>query len=171
METTEIVETENNEKKKERNIFITRVIFFTLFACVLPFVFIGWRYDIFRVHNDINPRVSLTGWGFLAIIIVFLFVRYCMNILKHSIPFSMTYQVLNGIIKVILPLLLLLFVVNALENSIALFKQALVVTIICEGVAIPINPFPKFMHDKGIEYTGGLMDMFVEKLKEKGGNK
>lgn len=168
METTEVVEVEN-EKKKERNIFITRVVLFSIFACVLPFVFIGWRYDIFRVNNKISPRVSLTGWGFLAILIVFFFVRYCMNILKHSIPFSMTHQFLSGIIKIIMPLLLLLFVINALENSIAFFKQALIVTIICEGVAIPLNPFPKFMHDKGIEHIEGLTDIVINKLK--GGNK
>lgn len=152
-------------EKREKEIFIIRVALFTIFACILPFVFIAWRYDIFRVVNETDTRVSLSGWGFLAIIIVFFFIRYCMNVLKRTIPFSMTYQILNGIIKIIMPLILLLFIVNALENSIHLFKQALIVTIICEGVAIPINPFPKYMHDKGIEYYDGLTDMFIKKLK------
>ena len=119
------------DEKKEKAIFITRVILFTTFACILPFVFIAWRYDIFRVVNQTDTRVSLSGWGALAIIIVFFFIKYCMNVLKRTIPFSMTYQILNGVIKIIMPLLLLLFVVNALENSIHLFKQALIVTIIC----------------------------------------
>jgi hypothetical protein len=160
---------EVDEAKKKRNIFIFRMIAFTLFACIIPFVFIAWRYDIFRTSNDINPKVSLTGWGFLGLIIVFFFIKYCLNVLKRAIPFSMTYQIVNGVIKIIMPLLLLLFVVDALENNITLFKHSLIVTIICEGVAIPINPLPKYMHDKGIEYAGGLMDLFITKWK--GGNK
>lgn len=158
----------SDNKSKETKIFIVRVILFAIFACVLPFVFIGWRYDIFRTSNEVSPKVSLTGWGFIAILIVFFFVRYCINVIKNAIPFSMTYQIINGVLKVIMPLLLLLFVVNALENSIELFKQALVITIICEAVAIPINPFPKYMHDKGIERTETLIDMVKEKLIDGG---
>ena len=61
------------------------------------------------------------------------------------------------------------FIVNALENSIKLFKQALIVVILCEGIAIVVNPFPKYMHDKGIEKTENLMDMFITKWKKKDG--
>ena len=145
-----------------KKVFIARLILFVLFGCVLPFVFIAWRYQIFG-----GTRISLTGWGFIAILIVFFFVMYCLKILKNSIPFSITYQVLSGFIKVILPLILVLLVVNALEDSIRQFKQALIVTILCEGIAIVINPLPKYMHDKGIEKTENLMDTFITKWKAK----
>lgn len=79
----------------------------------------------------------------------------------------MTYQILSGLIKVILPLLLVYLVVNAIEGSIHQFKQALFVVIGCEAVAIVVNPFPKYMHDKGIEKTENLMDTFIEKWKKK----
>lgn len=148
---------ENNEKR----VFIARVILFTLFGCVLPFTFIAWRYQIFR-----GTQIALTGWGFIAILIVFFFVMYCLKVLQNSIPFSMTYQILNGFIKVILPLILVLCVVNALQDSIQIFKQALMVTIICEAIAIIVNPFPKFMHDRGIERVENLMDIFFKKKKE-----
>lgn len=153
---------QSNDELKEKKVFIARLILFVLFGCVLPFVFIAWRYQIFG-----GTRISLTGWGFIAILIVFFFVMYCLKILKNSIPFSITYQVLSGFIKVILPLILVLLVVNALEDSIRQFKQALIVTILCEGIAIVINPLPKYMHDKGIEKTENLMDTFITKWKAK----
>lgn len=158
------METSNAENTdlKEKKVFIARTILFCIFGCVLPFVFIAWRYDIFG-----GTRIALTGWGFIAVIIVFFFVVYCLKILKNSIPFSMTYQILSGFIKVILPLLLVLLIVNGIEDNIRQFKQALIVTILSEGIAIVVNPFPKFMHDKGIEKTENLMDTFITKLKAK----
>lgn len=158
---------EQNEKDelKEKKVFIARTILFTIFGCVLPFVFIAWRFDIFSSGG----KVSLTGWGFIGIIIVFFFVMYCLKILKNSIPFSMTYQILNGLIKVILPLLLVYVVVNALEENLRQFKQCLFIVIGCESIAIVVNPFPKYMHDKGIEKTENLMDTFIAKWKKKDG--
>ena len=147
--------------KKE---FVFRIILFAIFGCLLPFVFIAWRYQIFNVNQ--NPRVSLTGWGFVAIIIVFFFLRYIFTVLKRTIPFSLTYQVINGLLKVILPLVLLYFVVSALSNSIELFKQALLFTIFSESVAIVVNPFPRFMHDKGIDYVDGILDLAISKIKK-----
>lgn len=156
------VETEKEELKAKK-VFIARVILFCIFGCVLPFVFIAWRFEIF---SNGGSHISLTGWGVIGILIVFFFVLYCLKILKNSIPFSMTYQILSGLIKVILPLLLVYLVVNAIEESIHQFKQALFVVIGCESVAIVVNPFPKYMHDKGIEKAENLMDIFFKKKKE-----
>lgn len=155
------VETNENKDKK---VFIARTILFCIFGCVLPFVFIAWRFEIF---SNGGSHISLTGWGVIGILIVFFFVLYCLKILKNSIPFSMTYQILSGAIKVILPLILLLLLVNALEDSIRQFKQALIIVIGCEAIAIVVNPFPKYMHDKGIEKTENLMDTFITKWKKK----
>ena len=161
-----VVDTKENEKLKAKKVFIARTILFCIFGCVLPFVFIAWRFEIF---SNGGSHISLTGWGIIGIMIVFFFVLYCLKILKNSIPFSMTYQILSGTIKVILPLILLLLLVNALDDSITQFKQALFVVIGCESVAIVVNPFPKYMHDKGIEKAENLMDMFITKFKKKDG--
>ena len=155
---------ETNESK-DKKVFIARVILFCIFGCILPFVFIAWRFQIFSNGGG----VSLTGWGVIGILIVFFFILYCLKILKNSIPFSMTYQILSGTIKVILPLILLLLLVNALEDSIRQFKQVLIIVIGCEAIAIVVNPFPKYMHDKGIEKAENLMDMFITKFKKKDG--
>lgn len=159
-------EIEEQRKKKEQKIFIWRVIGFVTFGCILPFTFIAWRYDIFRATQEVSPKVSLTGWGFLALIIVFFFIKYCMNVLKQSIPYSLTYQVISGFTKVLLPLILVYCAVLGIKNNVGLFQQALLITIICEAIAIVINPFPKYMHDKGIEHAEGIMDLFIQKVKK-----
>ena len=66
METTVV---EDNEKAKAKKVFIARTILFCIFGCVLPFVFIAWRFEIFSSGGS---RVSLTGWGVIGILIVFL---------------------------------------------------------------------------------------------------
>ena len=157
------VETNETNEIKDKKVFISKAILFCIFGCILPFVFIAWRFEIF---SNGGSHISLTGWGVIGIIIVFLFVLYCLKILKNSIPFSMTYQILSGLIKVILPLLLLYLVVNAIEGSVRQFKQVLFVVIGCESVAIVVNAFPKYMHDKGIEKVENLMDLFFKKKKE-----
>lgn len=159
-------ETEKN-RKKEIKIFVIRIVLFVLFGCVLPFIFIAWRYDIFRVEKEVSAKVSLTGWGFIAIVIAFFFFRYIYKTLKSIMPYSYAYQIINGVLKVILPLVLVYIVASGIAKSIELFKQALAITMICEIVAIFVNPFPKYLHDKGVEKTEDIMDLFVKKWKEK----
>lgn len=147
-----------------KKVFVLRAIFFTLFACIIPFVFIAWRYSIFSVKE--NPRISLTGWGFVGVIIVFFFIRYLIMVIKKSIPHSLLAQVVNGFIKVLMPLILVYVVIGALESGLYLFKQALVITIISEAIAIVINPFPQYMYEKGIEDVEGLLDIVLKRLKK-----
>ena len=144
--------------------FVIRSILFSLFACIVPFVFIAWRYSIFNVKD--NPRVSLTGWGFVGIIIVFFFVRYMVLVIKKSIPHSLLAQVINGFIRVLMPLILVYVVIGAIQSSIELFKQALVITIVSEALAIVVNPFPQYMFEKGVEDVEGLLDMVLKKVKK-----
>jgi DNA integrity scanning protein DisA with diadenylate cyclase activity len=149
-----------------KKLFVLRALFFSLFACIIPFVFIAWRYSIFSVKE--NPKISLTGWGFVAIIIVFFFVRYLVMVIKKSIPHSLLAQVINGFIKVLMPLILVYVVIGALESGLYLFKQALVITIISEAIAIVINPFPQYMFEKGVEDFEGLLDIALKKIRKKG---
>ena len=126
--------------KKE---FWTRFGLFTLFACIVPFGFIAWRFDLFTKVS----KISVGGWGILAIIIAFVFVIYVLKMLKKGMPYSMTTQCINGMLKVVAPLLCLLFVLLAIRTNIDLFIQALYIVIGSEIVAVPLNPFPKWQNE------------------------
>lgn len=141
----------------EKKIFLARLILFTIFACVLPFSFIAWRYHIFTTLNS----VSLSGWGIIAIVIALVFIVYVSRMLKRGMPYSMITQCIGGLLKVTLPLVILYVVVNAIKNQSEIFLQALLVVIISETIAIPINPFPKWLNDNQIKKE----DSYFEKLK------
>jgi Na+/proline symporter len=141
----------------EKKLFLARLILFTIFACVLPFSFIAWRYHIFTTLNS----VSLSGWGIIAIVIALVFIVYVARMLKRGMPYSMLTQCIGGLLKVTLPLILLYVVVNAIKNQSEIFLQALLVVIISETIAIPINPFPKWLNDNQIKKE----DSYFEKLK------
>lgn len=143
--------------------FWVRMIGFTLFACVLPFVFIAYRYNLFSKVS----KVQIGGWGIVAIVIVFFFVKYVCGMVKRGMPYSMTTQVITGVCKVIIPLALLYAFAYSIKDNIDLFLNSLGVVIILEAIAIPINPLPKWVeeHKKGEQETA--MDLFITKFWSK----
>lgn len=146
------------EEKNQKKLFIVRFILFAVFACIIPFAFIAWRYHIFsRVDN-----ISLSGWGIIAIVIAFVFVVYVAKMLKRGLPYSMLTQCITGFLKITLPLIILYFVINSIKNHSEIFMQSLIVVIISETIAIPINPFPKWLNDNQIKKE----DSYFKKLKD-----
>lgn len=150
---------------KEKKILIIRFILFAIFACILPFVFIAWRYELFTQVS----KLSFGGWGLVAVIILLVFCIYVSRsikeVLKAKNGYSMTIQVINGLTKVILPLVCVYLIVNAIGENIALFKQTMVVVIVCEIIAIPINPIPKWKSESIKEGQEEKMDTFLDKAK------
>lgn len=147
--------------KKE---FTIRLILWILFACLLPVGFICWRYNLFTKID----RISFSGWGILGIIILAVFIYVLIKYLRSGLTeYSMFKQVLNGITKVILPLSIVLGVSVAIRNSLDYFIQSLCATIVCEIIAIPINPFPKWVQEKSDGKYENMMDILVNKLNKK----
>jgi hypothetical protein len=109
--------------------------------------------------------MSLSGWGIVGILIVFFFVKYVLKMLKTGLPFSLFTQCISGILKVILPLVCVYMLVEALKGSIDYFAQALAFTIVCEIIAIPINPLPKWLADTRTEQLNGFAKKFAEIMK------
>lgn len=146
-------------KKMSKKEFWIRFATFSVFACILPFVFIAWRYKIFRQID----KMSLTGWGIIGMIIVAVFVFYLLKMVKKGLPYSMLTQIINGVAKVILPLALLYAMLSSIKTNINMFLQCLLVVIMCEVIAIPVNPLPKWLHD---EKTNNLAESLGALLKK-----
>ena len=130
-----------------KTIFVIRVILWATCAAILPFAFIAWRYDIFAPTSS----TKLTGWGFIAIIILAIFVISLVRYIYKGLKPGLAKQCIFGFASIILPLLILYLLVDSLENSIALFKQALGCVILCEAVGIPLNPFPAWIAKRQVE--------------------
>lgn len=136
--------------KKE---FWIRFSLFAVFACILPFIFIAWRYSIFKKVSSI----SLNGWGLIAILIVILFVRYVAKVVEKQKKWSMSKQIFLGVLKVLVPLVCLYAGLTAMKSNIDLFLQSLLVVIICETIAIPVNPLPKWQMENDISFFKSIV--------------
>ena len=173
-----MAEEEKKEKKTfvewvqehPKTVFVTRAISWSLFAGILPFVFIAWRYGIFRSTG----AIALNGWGVIGLVILAIFVITLFNYLRQGMKHGFFKQCVVGFAKVIVPLVLVMLVVEGIKSNIELFQQALACTIACELVAIPINPFPEWVEkqkregrleeQKGV--IEALWDKYFSKKKE-----
>ena len=155
--------------KEEKKIFIVRAILWSMFACFIPVTFIGWRYDLFKKVGSLQ----LSGWGLIAIVIIFVFLYVVVKYVRAGfVEWSMLKQIINGVVKVVIPLGALLAICIGLRNSLDVFIQALSYVLISEVIAIPINPFPEWVWKKSQGRFESAVDFVAEKLynrsKDKG---
>ena len=175
-EKVEAIETEETKKKKNliewgkehpKTVFTTRFILWAAFAAVLPFAFIAWRYDIFTTES----KIRLTGWGFVAVIILIVFVSTLIKYVYKGLKPGLAKQCIFGFVSIVLPLVILYLLISSIEDSIRLFKQALGCTILCEAVGIPLNPFPAWLAKRAKEdktqEAKTMSDIFWDKFFEK----
>ena len=140
-------------KEHPKTVFWTRFVFWTLLACVLPFIFIVWRFELFQPIS----KIQIGGWGIIAIVIVAVFafaiIRYIR--LALSAKYSLISQCLSGFCKIIIPLCVIMVILYNIKSNIDLFLQVMGVVTVCEAVAIPINPLPKWAYECQKEVRDG----------------
>lgn len=152
------------ETKKKKWPFIVRVIAWVLFACVLPVVFIGWRFEIFEKAGSLQ----ISGWGMIAIIIIAVTIYAIIKYIRAGfIGWSWVKQIINGVVKVILPLGALLAICISMRNNLNCFIQALSVTLVCEVVGIIVNPFPKWVWEQSQGHFESTVDFIADKFYNK----
>lgn len=157
-------------KEHPKTIFTIRVILWATCAAILPFSFIAWRYDIFSPAS----KLKLTGWGFIAIIIIAIFIISLVKYIYKGLKPGLAKQCIFGFASIILPLLTLYVLINSIESNIQLFKQALGCVILCEAAGIPLNPFPEWVAKRQVENDKAkaetmsdiLWDKFFKRKKE-----
>lgn len=153
-------------------VFWIRFVLWTLCACVFPFMFIVWRFELFQSIS----KMQIGGWGIIAILIVAVFIFSILKYVKLALSakYSLVGQILGGFCKVILPLLVILCVLYSVRDNVNAMIQALGCVILCEAVAIPLNPLPKWVYDqqKGVkdeekkETVDYLLDNFFKRKKD-----
>lgn len=148
------------KKLTPRQIFWLRFAFWCLFACVLPFCFIVWRFDLFATTTKMN----LGGWGIIAIGVVAIFAISLMRYVAKGMKHSMTKQIINGVCKIIIPLVLCYIIVYWLRDETKNCMQVLGCVTLCELVAIPINPMPEWKFNNHISEQDAAMDKLWDKF-------
>lgn len=142
--------------KKE---FWIRLPIYILFGGALPFAFLIWRFKLFSKVS----KLSIGGWGIIAVIFISVFFIKLIKAVRKGLPFSLVSQILEGVCKIIIPLLVGAFCCYYLKDMMEEVFQFLWVLIICESIAIVVNPIPKWAHEN-------KNDSLIENLKALGLN-
>ncbi len=167
---------ENKEKKSLKAhpvlVFWIRFVLWATSACFLPFAFIVWRFQLFQTISSIQ----IGGWGLIALLIVAVFVFTIIKYVKMAFAnkYSFAIQCINGLIKVILPLSIVMLILYAVRNNVDMMLQVLGCVILCEIIAIPLNPLPKWAWEsqkntrveERKETADYIIDSFFKKKKE-----
>ena len=152
-------------------VFGFRFVSWCLAAVVLPFLFVAFRYDLFKKVNQISiglPELFVLGIGTAFFFSV---LKYIKSGLKGR--YSFVSQCINGLLKITLPLVVFFTLMNVLKDNVDYFIQSLGCVILCETIAIPLNPMPKWASDmqKDLkeEERKEWTDYVFEKLKKNKG--
>lgn len=156
---------EGTVTSRKRKVFWGRFAAWTVFSCVLPVAFIAWRYDLFTKVGTLQ----LSGYGVVAVIILAAFAIAVCKYVKRAMDakWTMAGQCISGTAKVIVPLFALFLVLKAMEQSIGIFIQCLGVVIVCETIAIPLNPMPRYVYEATEGRTQDTIDYFFRKVDER----
>lgn len=141
--------------------FVIQLCLFCLFSIIIPITYLTIRFNLFQVTSQL--QIGL--WGIIVIGILIgglsVLVKYYLDGMKTK--YSILKQILQGVIKLILPLLLALVILVFLKDNVILVIEALVIIIPCELVAIVINPFPKWCYDNNVDGIVAIADKILRK--------
>lgn len=147
-------------EKMSKKMFWIRFALFIFSAFVIPFTFLVWRFKLFSKVS----KLSVGGWGVIAIIFGAVFFIVLIKYVRKGLPFSMLSQVLEGICKVLIPILAALLIVDTMKNSMEQMFQFLFVLLFSEMIAIVVNPFPRWIHENKIEFENKRTTTLLETL-------
>lgn len=145
--------------KKE---FWIRFAVYVLFGGLLPAMFLIFRFKLFSKINSI----TVGGWGLVCIIFLCGFFISMAKAVKKGLPYSFWTQVLNGVSKVIVPLLGAILAIYCLQDSIKQLLEFLIVVFVCEVIAIPVNPFPKWIHINKLNENEESLYSVLKRIKD-----
>ena len=131
---------------------------YCLFGGILPFLFLAWRFELFKKVS----KISIGGWGLVAVIFAFVFVTVTVNKIKDGMPYSYTKQVIDGISKVVLQLFLGAFCIYYMKDLMEELFQFFCILILCETVAVLVNPIPQWQHENNIERQESSVKKFLQ---------
>lgn len=153
-----------SEESNSKKVFAARVFAWALFSCAAPVCFIGWRYDLFKEAGSLQ----LSGWGLFGVVIIVAFLYTVIKYIQAGFSeWSMTKQIINGVLKILLPIAAVLAVCIGIRSQLDYFIQSLCCVLICEAAAIPINPFPKWVYEKSKGRFESTVDFIADRFNKK----
>lgn len=141
--------------------FIIQFIIFIAFGILAPILYLTIRFNLFQTTS----RLQIGIWGIIVIGIIIgsisVLIKYYLDGMKTK--YSLFKQILQGVIKLILPLLLFLIILIFMKDNIKLMIESLLVIIPCEIIAIVVNPLPKWCFENNVNGIIAITDKIFRK--------
>lgn len=166
-----------NPKVKNIIIFWTRMVGWVVMSCVIPIVTFSVKFGLFQkttVELDSLGNVvrtsstALNGWGLVSCILVGYTISVILKEVIAAYPqYSFTKQCLTGFTKTVLPLIVGFFVCMFLNGVIQNLMFCLGTLAVCQAIAIPLNPLPKWRYEKaGVEDYNSVLSCLAKIVKQ-----
>lgn len=131
---------------KKKIIFIIRALLWFYFSLFLPICAITKNYDLVKP----NP-FKYTGWAIICSIFLVISISAIFGYIIQSLRYSIYIQIFSGIKKILIPIIVMLLICTIIDKNIDKIMNILKICLISEAVAIPINPFPKWVYERKIK--------------------
>jgi uncharacterized membrane protein HdeD (DUF308 family) len=135
----------SKKKHGKRFWFWTRFSVWFLLSVITPSAIIITQYEIF---SERTSTTKITGMGLIALIALGGGVFYIIKSLSDASHNPWINGMMEGLIKVILPLLGVYLLTGIIAYNLDKIRIILVVSLLAEGLALPINPLPEYVAEQ-----------------------
>lgn len=167
-------------KPAKLTIFWSRMAGWLATSCAAPIAVFANKFGLLSedqykpVYDELGNLISetppaLNGWGILSCILVgFTLMSIIKEITNAYTGYSLTKQVLTGIVHSVMPLIIAFCICYFLEGVLYHVKYCLIVLIISKTVSIPLNPLPAWRYEKsGVEDYNDAIKTIAAYFKNK----
>ena len=150
----------------EKKELITRLSLFLMFSLVAPIVYVSIRCKLFSAKKTISIWFIIILGVVLGV--VSLIIKYYLDGMKTK--YSLMKQILEGFIKVIMPIAFVLIAVvwfkskmEWIVSNVNLMIEVLGVVLGCEVIAVIVNPLPKWAFNNNVDGLVEITDKIFHK--------
>ena len=135
----------SKKKHGKRFWFWTRLSTWTILSVIIPALIIFTQYELFDQRNS---TTKITGWGLIALISLIGGVFYIIKSFADAEHNPWVDGMIKGFTIVILPLLAIYLLTGIIAFNLEKIRVILIVTMVAEAIALPINPLPQYVAEK-----------------------
>jgi hypothetical protein len=135
----------SKKPKTKRFWFWSRFTAWFFLSVITPSAIIITQYEIFSQRNS---TTKITGMGLLALLGLGGGVFYIVKSLGEAENNPWVSGMVQGFVRIILPLLGVYLLAGIIAFNLEKIRIILVVSLLAEGLALPINPLPEYVAEK-----------------------
>lgn len=148
------------EKKMSQAQFWVRLALWVILCLIVPLVYLAVAYGIFSGSK--GSGLALSGWGTVGVVFSIIVLLYIVNQTRKALPRgSMMKQCISGVMA-LLPLVGAIILIENTKANIDKLERFLIIVTICEAIAVPVNPLPKWGAERNIAIGEGIIRRAVK---------